>query len=437
MAARNPELRATIPTPAADELRHLRELEDVFHGALRDRLVLRTGNWREALESVHEHEMAVLRAFRAASQGGDPPEPSPEGPAVAFFLVRDLIQQPALCVMGRHKGRYDVRLIPHVNVADPLAAWNESSSGSAASPRREVYMEEADTSNRSGALVGISRLLPRSFSLLPTRNWRAGAGETSAPLFPDPWFLFPDGALTATPLEMLPDSENTYFGQGRAVHLCLRSSVVPACGEEVDFGRGWLGLGGVPQAGPLSYLPGSLEEVTRLERLLREQGYPAQILTGPDATAARLRKELDLLNPAVLHIAVHGCADREHPDACALILADDPESPERELLPFRRIRALDLSGTHLVVLSACKSLIGRSGRDAGMQGLAWAFLQAGAAQVIAARYAVRDEDAVLFMESLYRHLQTHTAAAALGHARDECLRSGMAPSEVAAWSVWS
>jgi hypothetical protein len=380
--------------------------------------------------------MAVLRAFRAASQGGDPPEPSPEGPAVAFFLARDLIQQPALCVLGRHKGRYDVRLIPNVDVADPLAVRSEPSSGSAA-PRREVYREEADASNGDGAPVGIRRLLPPSFCLLPTRTWRARGGETSPPLFPDPWFLFPDGALTATALEMIPDSGNTYFGQGRAVHLCLRSSVIPACADKVDVTRGWLGLGGVPQAGPLSYLPGSLEEVTRPERLLREQGHPVRALTGPDATAARLREELDLLKPAVLHIAVHGCADREHPDACALILADDAESPERELLPFRRIRDLNLSNTNLVVLSACKSLIGRSGRDAGMEGLAWAFLQAGAAQVIAARYAVRDEDAVLFMESLYRHLQAHTAGAALGHARDECLRSGMAPGEVAAWSIWS
>ena len=34
------------------------------------------------------------------------------------------------------------------------------------------------------------------------------------------------------------------------------------------------------------------------------------------------------------------------------------------LLPFRRIRDLELSGIGLVVLSACKSLLGHSGRGA-------------------------------------------------------------------------
>jgi CHAT domain-containing protein len=91
----------------------------------------------------------------------------------------------------------------------------------------------------------------------------------------------------------------------------------------------------------------------------------------------------------------------------------------------------------LVVLSACSSLLGRSGRGAGMEGLAWAFLQAGVTQVIASRYPVDDRATVTFMRALYRHLQDLPVAEALGRTRDECLRAeGLPLREVGAWSVW-
>ncbi len=120
-----------------------------------------------------------------------------------------------------------------------------------------------------------------------------------------------------------------------------------------------------------------------------------------------------------------------------MILADCPERPERELLPYRRIRELPLDGVELVVLSACSGLIGRSGRSASMEGLAWAFLGRGVTQVIASRYPVDDEATVEFMLALYQGLLELPAADALGRARDVCLvEKGMDPREVGAWSVW-
>jgi CHAT domain-containing protein len=74
-----------------------------------------------------------------------------------------------------------------------------------------------------------------------------------------------------------------------------------------------------------------------------------------------------------------------------------------------------------------------------MEGLAWAFLSAGAGQVIASRYPVDDESTVTLMLALYRYLQDLPVAEALGRARDDCLSppDELPEREVGAWAVWS
>ena len=73
-----------------------------------------------------------------------------------------------------------------------------------------------------------------------------------------------------------------------------------------------------------------------------------------------------------------------------------------------------------------------------MEGLAWAFLQAGARQVIATRDEANDEAASAIMGALYRHLLESPVAEALRRTRRECLRDlEIDPEEVSLWSVWS
>jgi len=349
---------------------------------------------------------------------------------LAFFVLMDLVQQRALVLLACCDGRFTAALIPDAErrLLAPLAAWSEGSFAAHRGALRDVGSAVPGAREEADEAKGAREIGELLFSPLASLLSRSAL----------PWFLFPDGVLNEVPLEMLRTAEEARFGQGRAVHLCLRAAGTAASSRRVAFARGWLGLGGVPAAPNFPYLDGSLEEVDGLASRLRAQGHPAAALTGQDATAAALRAHLETHRPAVLHIAAHGSVVKEYPEACTLILADDRESPARELLPFRRIRELDLSGVDLVVLSACKSLLGRSGRSEGMEGLAWAFLQAGAAQVIASRYSVDDQETARWMAVLYRHLQGHPVAEALGRARDECLGElEMAPRHVAAWSVWS
>jgi len=420
MAARNPELRSFVPKPAMDEMRRLRDLEKKFHCALRN-----GQDWLTPLKEVHEYELTILRASRSPAQEVLLSSPPSEGVSVVFFLLRDLVKQRFLAILGWREGCFTTHGINDADqsISGPLKDWSSWLSAQQGEVSRDVTSARSNSQSRGGESepFEIGRLLPASLSPLLSRP-------------AVPWFVFPDDELNGVPLEMLPVPGNSRFGQRRAVHLCLRPTGCNAW-SRADFSHGWLGLGGAPEALGLPYLDKSKGEVVDLEKALRKRGYSATALTGPEATSRAFRKGLEE-RPGVLHFAVHGSASSEYPDACALILANDPDSPEGELFPFRRIRELDLSRVSLVVLSACRSLIGRSSRAEGMEGLAWAFLQAGATQVIASRIRVGDVHAAHFMTVLYEHLLGLPVAEALGQARDECLRQGMPPGQVGAWSVW-
>jgi len=185
-------------------------------------------------------------------------------------------------------------------------------------------------------------------------------------------------------------------------------------------------------------LEGAFEEIETIAAWIRQRGFErVESLTGEAAHGRELEARLIAGRPAVLHLATHGFKDEDYPEACTLILAPAPGRPEGDLLPFRQIRQLPAEGVELVILSACSSLIGRSDHSAGMEGLAWAFLQAGAQQVIASRYPVIDEAARIFMGKLYEHLLLLPSAEALGRTRNECLAQGMHWVQVGAWSLWS
>jgi tetratricopeptide (TPR) repeat protein len=438
LSTRNVELSARV-APANEEVKtHLRQLEERFHEKLRLYLAgqpIGRGEWMQPLDEVVEYELAV--AGTSAVLPSAVVAPAPEGVAVAFFQVRDLFARQPLVVLGWEEGKLRFHAIEDFRSRE-REVWRDLPTATSDS-RAFVYVLPVSPDEKEKRELSMADLLPPDVSLLRFRRVAAPGGGRSL-LHLRPWFLFPDGRLHALPFEMLADlgEGETCFGEDRPVQLCLRSTSSVDPGSQVDLARGWLGLGGIPPLGNLAALPQSREEVLRIQDQLLKKGHPAKVLIGADASSDRLEEELKSLRPAVLHIATHGYADAEHPDACCLLLADCPSRPERELLPFRRIQDLDLRGVDLVVLSACSSLQGRSSRGAGMEGLAWAFLQAGAARVIASRWPVGDGATAQLMAVLYAHLQEVPIAEALGRARRECQRDlHLERTEVGAWAVWS
>jgi CHAT domain-containing protein/tetratricopeptide (TPR) repeat protein len=108
---------------------------------------------------------------------------------------------------------------------------------------------------------------------------------------------------------------------------------------------------------------------------------------------------------SILHFATHGMTDPKRPERSALLLSrfDRRGRPLRGWLNAEEIRELDLTAD-LVVLSACRTGLGREVRGEGLVGLSHSFLAAGASGVVMSLWNVDDRATAALMERFYREL---------------------------------
>ncbi len=164
----------------------------------------------------------------------------------------------------------------------------------------------------------------------------------------------------------------------------------------------------------LPRLPGSRAEVLAIEQLAH-RALPASRVhaqLGCDATPTGLRAAAES-SPELLHIATHGYVDAYRPRLSALLLTPDATSrggPGK----FGLLDILNMKiASRLVVLSACDTSRGRLLPGEGVLGPAQAFLQAGAASVVASYWRIADDATAPFMQVFYKYLLVeHLAAAA-------------------------
>jgi CHAT domain-containing protein len=107
----------------------------------------------------------------------------------------------------------------------------------------------------------------------------------------------------------------------------------------------------------------------------------------------------------IVHFATHGIVDSEHPELSALVLSlyDARGNPRDGLLRLPEIYRLDLDAD-LVVLSGCRTALGREVRGEGLVGLTRGFFAAGARSLVATLWPVQDRAAADLMDRFYRHL---------------------------------
>jgi CHAT domain-containing protein len=105
-----------------------------------------------------------------------------------------------------------------------------------------------------------------------------------------------------------------------------------------------------------------------------------------------------------IHFVAHGTASRSSPLDSAVILSPTPKNPEDFKLYARDIVHHPLQA-RLVTISACYGSGLRTYVGEGLVGLAWAFLRAGAHNVIAALWEADDAATPLLMDRLYGELQ--------------------------------
>jgi CHAT domain-containing protein len=131
---------------------------------------------------------------------------------------------------------------------------------------------------------------------------------------------------------------------------------------------------------------------------------------------------------AYLHFVTHGTASRAQPLESAVILSKEPASDTYKLY------ARDIVTRHLtaelVTISACNGSGTRAYSGEGLVGLSWAFVRAGAHNVIAALWEVSNAPSTaLLMDSFYKGLSHgQDPATALRDAKLSFLRSSSANS---------
>lgn len=130
----------------------------------------------------------------------------------------------------------------------------------------------------------------------------------------------------------------------------------------------------------------------------------ALIYSDFDATRERLR-DLDLRQYRILHFATHGLLNAKQPELSGLVLSlfdrdGQPVSGFVGLSDIYKLRA----PVDLVVLSACRTALGKDVRGEGLIGLTRGFMYAGASTVVASLWKVDDEATAELMKRFYANM---------------------------------
>lgn len=159
------------------------------------------------------------------------------------------------------------------------------------------------------------------------------------------------------------------------------------------------------------------DEMRRIERRFPNP----KVLEGPAATPAAYKAA----SPGTydyVHFVAHGVPTRKRPLDSAVILARDASSSYKLLA--RDVVDQPLNA-RLVTISSCHGAGTRTYAGEGVVGLAWAFLRAGADQVVASLWEVNDAAAPQLMDAMYEGIRANRdPAVALRDAKLKLLRSG-------------
>lgn len=172
---------------------------------------------------------------------------------------------------------------------------------------------------------------------------------------------------------------------------------------------------------PPERLPSTAAEAAAILELVPEEKRLSALGFEADR---ELAESGELSRYRIVHFATHGLLHPVHPQLSGIVLSlyDEKGQPRNGFLRAHEIAALDLHAD-LVVLSACRTRLGREIRGEGLVGLPQAFFRAGARRVIVSSWPVSDLATAELMGRFYRHLLEDglPPAAALRRAQLEML----------------
>ncbi len=243
--------------------------------------------------------------------------------------------------------------------------------------------------------------------------------------------VVPDGALHELSFETLLVSGEIprYWIEEATIAVAPSLAVLQPASPSDSKGRRLLLLGSpVPTRPEYPPLPGSEQEIASIQNLFRAD--EKTVVTGPQAHPEAYR-EAGPERFALIHFSAHAVANRESPLDSAVILSPKGDSYK---LYARDVAALPLRA-ELVTISACRSAGARAYSGEGLVGFTWAFLQAGARNVIAGLWDVSDRSTSELMARLYSEMNgSRGPAEALRAAKMALLKSGGAYQKPYYWA---
>lgn len=185
---------------------------------------------------------------------------------------------------------------------------------------------------------------------------------------------------------------------------------------------------------------GSVDGAFRLGRLRYSRGEadaivaavpPGSFLKAIDFDASRTRfLNKDLRQFRIVHLATHGIFNTRHPELSGLVfsLVDKRGQAEDGFVRLGDIYNLTLP-VDMVVLSACRTGVGKLVKGEGLVGLTRGFMHAGATRVVASLWEVEDEATAELMKRFYSNMlqKEMTATAALRQAQLDLMQRRRSP----------
>jgi CHAT domain-containing protein len=235
-------------------------------------------------------------------------------------------------------------------------------------------------------------------------------------------FIIPDSGLNSLNFETLvPENAEARASASQPKHYWIEDvtianaaslGMLPASrGRSSNLGGNLLLIGNsvAPFAGPDNLYPELPNSAAQMENI--EKYFPAnrqQVFTRQQALpAAYLHSHPEKFS--YIHFVAHGFASRVDPLDSAIILSRDPASNAAQDDSFK-LYARDIIGTpplraDMVTISACQSTGTRTYSGEGLVGLSWAFLRAGAHNVVGALWDVSDTSTARLMDNFYGELK--------------------------------
>jgi len=230
--------------------------------------------------------------------------------------------------------------------------------------------------------------------------------------------IVPDGRLHAFNMETLVvPSTHRYWIENVTIEMAGSLELL-AGSRTARASRSLLLVGDPPPAGEFLRLNNAEKEMALVSRHFPEA---CTTLKGARATPrSYLKAGADRYG--YIHFVAHAIAPRLQPLDSAVILAPDTSSSSYKL--YARDVLKHTLRARLVTISSCQGAGTRTYTGEGLVGLAWAFLHAGARQVIAALWEVNDDATPKLMDDLYAGIRRgQDPAAALRNAKLRLIQS--------------